>query len=86
MGLEPVELAAIAAVYVLAGAVKGAIGLGLPTVSMAMLGIDFSGLELRVLSNYLHTFDNGDFKKSLLEDDIHAKNKRILGLDSRDKA
>ncbi|MDC0034012.1 hypothetical protein OAJ57_05600 [Alphaproteobacteria bacterium] len=39
MGLEPVELAAIAAVYVLAGAVKGAIGLGLPTVSMAMLGI-----------------------------------------------
>ena len=39
MGLEPFELAAIAAVYVLAGAVKGAIGLGLPTVSMAMLGI-----------------------------------------------
>ena len=39
MGLESVELAAIAAVYMLAGAVKGAIGLGLPTVSMAMLGV-----------------------------------------------
>jgi len=39
MGLEPFELAAIAAVYMLAGAVKGAIGLGLPTVSMAMLGV-----------------------------------------------
>ena len=54
--------------------------------NMVMCGIDFSSLELRVLSNYLHTFDNGDFKKSLLEDDIHAKNKRLLGLDSRDKA
>jgi uncharacterized membrane protein YfcA len=39
VGLELVELTAIALVYVLAGAVKGAIGLGLPTVSMAMLGI-----------------------------------------------
>lgn len=33
------ELAAVAAIYVLAGSVKGAIGLGLPTVSMALLGI-----------------------------------------------
>lgn len=33
------ELAAVAAIYVLAGAVKGAIGLGLPTVSMALLSI-----------------------------------------------
>ena len=39
MGLDPVELGAVAAIYVLAGAVKGAIGLGLPTVSMALLGI-----------------------------------------------
>ena len=33
------ELAAVAAIYVLAGSVKGTIGLGLPTVSMALLGI-----------------------------------------------
>lgn len=39
MELDLVELAAIALVYILAGAVKGAIGLGLPTVSMALLGI-----------------------------------------------
>lgn len=33
------ELAAVAAIYVLAGSVKGAIGLGLPTVSMALMSI-----------------------------------------------
>ncbi len=53
---------------------------------MVMLGIDFSGLELRVLSHYLHNYDSGDFKKSLLEDDIHTKNQQLLGLESRDKA
>ena len=53
---------------------------------MVMLGIDFSGLELRVLSHYLHNYDSGDFKKSLLEDDIHTKNQKLLGLESRDKA
>lgn len=36
MGLD--ELAAVAVIFVLAGAVKGAIGLGLPTVSMALMG------------------------------------------------
>ena len=39
MELGVSELAAVAAIYVLAGLVKGAIGLGLPTVSMALLGI-----------------------------------------------
>jgi len=53
---------------------------------MVMLGCDFSGLELRVLSHYLHNYDNGDFKNSLLKDDIHAKNQKLLGLESRDKA
>ena len=53
---------------------------------MVMLGCDFSGLELRVLSHYLHNYDSGDFKKSLLEDDIHTKNQQLLGLENRDKA
>ena len=39
MEFSPSELAAVAAIYVLAGSVKGAIGLGLPTVSMGLLGI-----------------------------------------------
>jgi len=53
---------------------------------MVMLGCDFSGIELRVLSHYLHSYDSGDFKKSLLEDDIHTKNQKLLGLESRAKA
>ena len=54
--------------------------------NMVMLGIDFSGLELRVLSSYLYNYDSGDFANTLLKDDIHTKNQHILGLDSRDKA
>ncbi|NKB19317.1 MAG: TSUP family transporter [Alphaproteobacteria bacterium] len=39
MELSVSDLVAVAAIYVLAGSVKGAIGLGLPTVSMGLLGI-----------------------------------------------
>ena len=54
--------------------------------SMVMCGIDFSGLELRVLGHYLNVYDNGDFSKKLLEDDIHTINQQTLGLSSRNKA
>ena len=54
--------------------------------NMVMCGIDFSGLELRVLANYLFNYDSGDFQKTLLEADIHSENQRLLGLSSRDKA
>ena len=54
--------------------------------NMVMLGIDFSGIELRVLSHYLYNYDSGDFKNSLLETDIHTKNQKLLGLESRSKA
>jgi len=53
---------------------------------MVMCGIDFSGLELRVLSHYLHNYDNGDFAKTLLEDDIHTANQKATGLSTRAKA
>jgi len=54
--------------------------------NMVMFGIDFRGLELRCLANYLYRYDSGDFQKSLLETDIHTKNQKLLGLESRDKA
>lgn len=38
---EPVALLAIAATFLLAGTVKGVIGLGLPTVSLALLSVAF---------------------------------------------
>lgn len=52
----------------------------------AMLGIDFSGLELRVLGHYLHSFDSGKFIKELLEGDIHTVNQQAVGLSSRNQA
>jgi len=54
--------------------------------SMVMCGIDFSGLELRVLSHFLAIFDNGDFSKRLLEDDIHTQNQKAVGLSNRSEA
>lgn len=54
--------------------------------NMVMCGIDFSGLELRVLSHYLFNFDDGSFQKELLEADIHTTNQKILGLSSRSQA
>jgi len=54
--------------------------------NMVMCGIDFSGIELRVLSHFLYSFDNGYFQKSLLEADIHTQNQQLLGLQSRAKA
>jgi len=43
-------------------------------------------LELRVLGHYLNVYDNGDFSKKLLEDDIHTINQKATGLSSRNKA
>ncbi len=54
--------------------------------SMVMCGIDFSGLELRVLGHYLNVYDNGDFSRKLLEDDIHTINQKATGLPTRNKA
>jgi len=38
MNLDLFELAIVVAVFVLAGVVKGVIGLGLPTIAMGLLG------------------------------------------------
>tara|TARA_B100000780_G_scaffold278566_1_gene252553 strand:- start:425 stop:2188 length:1764 start_codon:yes stop_codon:yes gene_type:complete len=54
--------------------------------SMVFCGIDFSGLELRVLGHYLSVYDNGNFSKVLLEDDIHSTNQKLLGLSTRSQA
>jgi len=53
---------------------------------MVFLGLDFSGLELRVLGHYLSVYDNGNFTKTLLEDDIHTANQKATGLATRSKA
>lgn len=54
--------------------------------NMDFVGLDFSGLELRVLAHYLHNYDSGHFQKTLLEDDIHTANQKATGLPTRAKA
>lgn len=51
-----------------------------------LMGADQSGIELRCLAHYMATFDNGDYGRLLLEDDIHTVHQNALGLESRDMA
>ena len=51
-----------------------------------LVGCDASGLELRCLAHYLSTWDNGDYGRKIVEDDIHTVNQKAAGLPTRDDA
>ena len=48
-----------------------------------LVGIDASGLELRMLAHYMK---DEDFKNEILHGDIHSANQRLAGLESRNQA
>ena len=48
-----------------------------------LIGIDASGLELRMLAHYM---GDEDFTHEILNGDIHTANQNIAGLKSRDQA
>ncbi len=48
-----------------------------------LIGIDASGLELRMLAHYMK---DEDFKNEILHGDIHSANQRLAGLESRNQA
>ena len=48
-----------------------------------LVGIDASGLELRMLAHYMK---DEDFKNEILHGDIHSTNQRLAGLESRNQA
>lgn len=48
-----------------------------------LVGIDASGLELRMLAHYMN---DKAYTKQLLEGDIHTYNQNMAGLDTRDQA
>lgn len=50
------------------------------------VGIDASGLELRMLAHYLAKFDGGAYGIIVCEGDVHTANQQAAGLDTRDKA
>ena len=51
-----------------------------------LVGIDISGLEVRMLAHYLAKYDNGDYADVVINGDIHTKTQELAGLDTRDIA
>tara|TARA_B100000963_G_scaffold206672_1_gene179997 strand:+ start:2945 stop:4660 length:1716 start_codon:yes stop_codon:yes gene_type:complete len=52
----------------------------------ALVGCDLSGLELRCLAHFMHTWDSGEYAAEVLNGDIHTKNQEAAGLPDRDAA
>ena len=48
-----------------------------------LVGIDASGLELRMLAHYMN---DEDYINEVINGDVHSANQRLAGLESRDKA
>ena len=51
-----------------------------------LVGIDISGLEVRLLAHFMSKFDEGEYAKVVLNGDIHTETKELAGLDTRDLA
>ena len=51
-----------------------------------LVGIDISGLEVRMLAHFMSKYDNGEYTKVVLDGDIHTETQTLAGLDSRDLA
>ena len=45
-----------------------------------LVGVDVSGLELRMLGHFLARFDNGDYANEVISGDVHQRNADILGI------
>lgn len=50
------------------------------------VGADYSGLELRCLAHYMHTFDNGIYAREVVDGDVHTANQKAAGLPTRNNA
>jgi DNA polymerase-1 len=51
-----------------------------------LVGIDISGLEVRMLAHFMSKYDNGAYSDVVLNGDIHTTTQKLAGLDSRDVA
>lgn len=51
-----------------------------------MVGSDLSGIELRCLSHYMSQYDDGEYGRLLLTEDIHKVNQLAAGLETRDQS
>ncbi len=51
-----------------------------------LVGVDVSGLELRVLSHFLAKYDDGEYANEVVKGDIHTYNQKSAGLATRNLA
>ena len=51
-----------------------------------LIGIDVSGLELRLLGHYIAKFDGGEYADIVVNGDIHTTNQHNSGLETRDQS
>jgi DNA polymerase-1 len=51
-----------------------------------LVGIDVSGLEVRMLAHYMAKYDDGKYADVVLNGDIHTETQKLAGLNSRDLA
>ena len=51
-----------------------------------LVGVDVSGLELRMLGHFLATHDNGAYGHEVVNGDIHTVNQKAAGLPTRNSA
>jgi DNA polymerase I-like protein with 3'-5' exonuclease and polymerase domains len=56
------------------------------TSGKKLVGIDVSGLELRMLGHYMAKYDDGAYAKEVINGDIHTANQQAAGLESRNDA
>jgi DNA polymerase-1 len=51
-----------------------------------LVGVDVSGLELRMLAHYMAKYDDGEYADIVVNGDIHTHNQTAAGLETRDLA
>ena len=54
--------------------------------SKYLVGVDVSGLELRLLGHYIAKFDGGKYADIVVNGDIHTTNQKLAGLETRDQS
>lgn len=58
----------------------------IPTKGKKLLGVDVSGLELRMLGHYMARWDKGAYADVVINGDIHTVNQEAAGLTTRPQA
>lgn len=51
-----------------------------------LVGVDVSGLELRMLAHFMYRYDSGKYANEVVNGDVHTANQKAAGLETRNQA